>query len=67
LSKLSQGAARGLIICKWEGKFIQALVFNLGASSISIAEATTQHSEIKSTIQAIINNVQIEGYDKILI
>ena len=49
-SKSSQGAAGGFIIRNWEGKFIQASAFNLGASSILIAEATAMHNGIKVAV-----------------
>ena len=38
-SKSSQGVVGGFIIRNWELKFIQTSAFNLGASSILIAEA----------------------------
>jgi len=37
--KLSQSAAIGFIIYNWKGKFIQAIAFNLGASSFLVVKA----------------------------
>ena len=66
-SKSSQGTAGGFISSDWEGKFIQALAFNLGRSSILVTEATTMHNGIKTAVQAGFTHIHIEGDNKTLI
>ena len=66
-SKLSQGAAAGFIIHNCEGNFIQASVFNSGASSIPIVEATAMRNGIKAAVQVGFTNTHIEGDNKTLI
>jgi len=66
-SKSLQGAAVGFIIRNWEGKFIQASTFKLGASSVLVAEATAMRNGIKVAIQAGFANVHIEEDNNFLI
>jgi len=66
-SKISQGAARDFILHNWEGRFIQAATFYLGAVSGLVAEATIMRNGIKAAIQACFTNSHIEGDSKILV
>jgi len=51
----------------WQGKFIYAATFNLGAASILIAEATTMRNGVRASDQTGFTNIHIEGDDSILI
>jgi len=51
----------------WDGQFIQALAFNLGASSVLVAEATAMRNGIKVAVQSGFTNIQIENDNSILI
>jgi len=66
-SKSSQGAAGGFIIRNWDGKFIQASVFNLGTSLFLIAEVMAMRNGLQAAVQVGYTNIQIERDNKILI
>ena len=60
-SKISQGATGDFSIRNWEGRFIQAAAFNLGATSILVAEATAMRNGIRAALQMGFKNIHIEG------
>ena len=64
-SKSLQGAAGGFIIRTWDEKFIQALAFNLGASSVLIVEA--MGNGLQAVVQVGYTNIHIEGDNKVFI
>ena len=55
------------IFRNWDEKFIQALAFHLGASSILVAEATAMHNGLQTAAQAGYTNIQTEGDNRVLI
>jgi len=66
-SELSHHAAGGYVIRNWTGHLIQAGAFNLGATSILIAEATTMRNGLQAAVTVGFSNIHIEGDNKILI
>ena len=64
-SKTTRGETEGYIIRNWEGRFIQATAFNLGA--VLVAEATAMQNGLQATVQASFTNIHIECNNKILI
>jgi len=60
-SKSSNQAAGGFVLRNWEGKFIQVVSFNLGATSILVAEATTMRNGLRVAAQAGYTDIQLEG------
>jgi len=67
VSKSPTQAAGGFVLRNWEGKFIQAASFNLGATSILVAGVTAMRNSLKVAVQASYTNIQIEGDNKALI
>ena len=63
----SQGAVGDFILHNWEGKFIQAATFYLGAVSGLIVEVMTMRNRIKAAVQAGFTDIRIEGDNKIFI
>jgi len=66
-SKTSQRATGGFIIRNWEGRFIQALAFNLGTTSILLVEAKTMRNGIQVAVRAGFPTLFVEGDNKIII
>ena len=66
-SKSSQGAEGGFIIRNWDGKFIQTFAFNLGASSVLIAEVTAMRNGLQVGVRTGYPNIHIEWDNKVLI
>lgn len=66
-SKSSQGAAGGYLIRDWTGRFLQAASFNLGCSSVLVAEATALRNGVQAAVQAGFKNIHIEGDNRTLI
>lgn len=66
-SKNSQVAASGFIIRDWDGRFIQAATFNLGAVSALVVEAITIRNGIWAVAKTGFTNNHIEGNNRIII
>jgi len=66
-SKSSQVAAGGFIIRDWAGRFLQAESFNLGVTSVLVAEATAMRNGVQAAAKAGFTNIHIEGDNCILI
>ena len=66
-SKNSHSAAGGYVLRDWSGHLLLAGAFNLGATSILVAEATAMRNGLRTAIEAGFNNIHIEGDNKTLI
>ena len=64
---MGNSSAPGFVLRDWTGKFIKAGAYNLGNTSILIAEAMGLRRDIREALKLGICNIQVEGDSNIII